>query len=135
MVEGSKTGEVGGDILSQTAGLRHFPLKILNGTDRQTQPYKTFSTTIWLQGDVLVVSLTVPPSLAVSPHSSLHKRNPSCLSPFGAFEVCRWRCAAAEFLSEHGTFKLIGISDGDSSHLGCADSSKASLTFKHFSCF
>lgn len=76
-----------GVILLQTAGLRHFPVKILNGTGRQTQPYKTISTTIWLRGDVLVVSLKTLHSLS-SPLSS--PPLPHRLSRFGAFEVCWW---------------------------------------------
>lgn len=59
-MEAGKTGARGvrRDVLLQTAGLRRFPGTILNGTDRQTHPYKTSSTTIWLRGDVLAVSLT-----------------------------------------------------------------------------
>lgn len=49
------------DILLQTAGLRCFPVTILNEADRETQPYKTISATIWLWGDVLAVSLKTPP--------------------------------------------------------------------------
>lgn len=91
-----------GDILLQTPGLRRFPVKILNGTDRQTQPYKTFSTTIWLRGDVLAVSLTkcsppplflfIPPSTSRPPPVSLI----SVLLKFAGGTM-----VAAEFLSEH----------------------------------
>lgn len=79
--EGSKIGDK--VYLLQMAGPRRLLVKILSGTDRQMQPYKTFSTTTWLRGDVLAASLTK--------YSSLHNQNLSCSTHYGAFEVCWWQ--------------------------------------------
>lgn len=79
--EGSKRGDK--VYLLQMAGPRRLLVKILSGTDRQIQPYKTFSTTTWLRGDVLAASLTK--------YSSLHNQNLSCSTHYGAFEVCWWQ--------------------------------------------
>lgn len=119
-----------GVILLQTAGLRHFPVKILNGTGRQTQPYKTISTTIWLRGDVLVVSL-----------KTLHSLSPPLPSPLSPIvshvSVLLKFAGGCEVLLNHSlntnTFKLIGVSDSDSGHLACTDSSI--INIYHIACF
>lgn len=122
MAEGSEKEWRKGDISLQTAGLRCFPVKILNGTDRQTQPYKTISTTIWLWGDVLAVSLkTLPLSLSLSPNPLL-----SLISV--VFKFAGGCVVLLNSSLNTATFKLIWISDSDSGHLGCTDSSEASLT-------
>lgn len=119
-----------GVILLQTAGLRHFPVKILNGTGRKTQPYKTISTTIWLRGDVLVVSL-----------KTLRSLSPPLSSPLSAIvshvSVLLKFAGGCEVLLKHSlntnTFKLIGVSDFDGGHLACTDSSI--INIYHIACF